>query len=73
MRSMARERLELLRTATARDRFLDERMLELAAQLPQLLRRHAPVHHAQLAAYLGMLILVASMCAIAFSAVTAYP
>ena len=71
MRSMARERLELLRTSLESDRFFDERLAELDVQLPQLLERHALVHHALLAAYSGMLILVASMCAIAFSAVTA--
>ena len=37
----------------------------------ETLQRHALVHHALLAAYLAILILVASMCAIAFSAVTA--
>src|SRR5215467_3359463 len=71
MRSMARERLELLRTSLESDRFFDERLAELDVQLPQLLERHALVHHALLAAYSGMLILVASMCAIASSAVTA--
>jgi hypothetical protein len=71
MRSMARERLELLRSSTGEDRFSTERVSELDVQLPQLLRRHALVHHALLAAYSGILILVASMCAIAFSAVNA--
>jgi Flp pilus assembly protein TadB len=70
MRNMARERLELLRSSADGDRFIKERVSELDAQLPQLLRRHALVHHALLAAYSGILILVASMCAIAFSAVT---
>jgi hypothetical protein len=71
MRNMARERLEILRTSADADRFLNERLAELDAELPQLLQRHALVHHALLAAYFGILILVASMCAIAFSAVTA--
>ena len=71
MRSMARERLELLRGTGEVDRFFNERVSELDAQLPQLLRRHALVHHALLTAYTGILILVASMCAIALSAVTA--
>ena len=71
MRTMARERLELLRNPVDGDRFLTERLGELDVQLPQLLHRHALVHHALLAAYSGILILVASMCAIAFSAVTA--
>ena len=71
MRNMVRERLEILRTSLDADRFLQERLGELDAQLPQLLQRHALVHHALLAAYSAILIRVASMCAIAFSAVTA--
>src|SRR5215467_5847253 len=71
MRTMARERLEILRNPVDGDRFLAERLGELDVQLPQLLHRHALVHHSLLAAYFGILILVASMCAIAFSAVTA--
>ena len=71
MRSMARERLELLRTSAEADRFVNERLAELDTQLPQLVERHALVHHSLLAAYTGILILVASMCAIAFSAVVA--
>jgi hypothetical protein len=71
MRTMARERLELLRGSAGPNRFLNERVAELDVQLPQLLLRHALVHHALLAAYTGILVLVASMCAIAFSAVIA--
>ena len=71
MRTMARERLEILRGSGNTDRFVDERLGELDVQLPQLLHRHALVHHGLLAAYTGILILVASMCAIAYSAVTA--
>jgi Protein of unknown function (DUF2721) len=71
MRTMTRERLDALRSSATADRFVKERVAELDAQLPQLLQRHALVHHALLAAYMGILILVASMCAIAFSAVTA--
>lgn len=67
---MVRERLEILRTMAAGDHFTTERLAELDGQLPQLLQRHGLVHHALLAAYSGILILVASMCAIAFSAVT---
>jgi uncharacterized protein DUF2721 len=72
MRAMARERLEILRGNGGNAEFFEgERLTELDVQLPQLLRRHALVHHALLAAYVGILILVASMCAIAYSAVTA--
>ena len=70
MRTMTRERLELLRSSVNPDRLANERLAELDVQLPQLLRRHGLVHHALLAAYSGILILVASMCAIALSAVT---
>ena len=71
MRTMARERLDILRTSAEADRLLAERLGEIDTQLPQLLHRHAMVHHSLLAAYLAMLILVASMCAIAFSAISA--
>ena len=71
MRTISPERLEILRGSGNADRFVNERLVELDEQLPQLLQRHALVHHALLAAYTGILILVASMCAIAFSAVTA--
>lgn len=71
MRTMVRERLELLRAATDASSLLAERLGEIDAQLPQLLHRHGLVHHALLAAYLGILILVASMCTIALSAISA--
>jgi hypothetical protein len=71
MRTMARERLEILRGRADGDRFVSERLAELDTQLPQLLQRHALVHHSLLATYFAILILVASMCAIAFSALTA--
>jgi hypothetical protein len=71
MRMMARERLEILRGQGDGDLLVAERLAEIDLQLPELLHRHGLVHHALLAAYLGILILVASMCAIAFSAVSA--
>jgi hypothetical protein len=70
MRAMVRERLEILRGPNERDLLSTERLAEIDIQLPQLLHRHGLVHHALLAAYVGILILVASMCAIAFSAVS---
>lgn len=70
MRAMARERLDILRAPAKGDFILAERLAEIDVQLPQLLQRHARVHHALLAAYVCILILVASMCAIAFSAIT---
>jgi hypothetical protein len=71
MRTMARERLDILRGHADGGRFVRERLGEIDAQLPQLLQRHALVHHSLLAAYFAILILVVSMCAIAFSALTA--
>ena len=71
MRSMARERLDLVRTSGQDDAFATERLSEIDLQLPLLLHRHGLVHHSLLAAYLCILILVASMCTIAFSAVSA--
>jgi Protein of unknown function (DUF2721) len=68
IRMLAHERLDLLRGASDADRLVAERLAEIDVQLPELLRRHGLVHHALLAAYLGVLILVASMCVIAFSA-----
>jgi len=71
MRRMVRERLVILRGRVDGSRIVTERLAEIDAQLPQLLQRHALVHHSLLAAYYGVLILVASMCAIPFSALTA--
>jgi hypothetical protein len=68
IRMMARERFDLLRSASDARLLVDERLDEIDLQLPALLARHERVHHALLAAYLGILILVASMCVIALSA-----
>ena len=67
IRALAHERFELLR-GPRDDRLVAERLEEIDVQLPALLRRHGLVQHALLAAYLGILILVASMCVIALSA-----
>jgi hypothetical protein len=71
MRAMARERLEILRGHLDGDGIASERLGEIDVQLPQLLQRHALVHHSLLSAYFGILVLVSSMCVIAFSALTA--
>jgi hypothetical protein len=71
MRTMARERLDIVKTSMRDDTFATERLSEIDLQLPLLLHRHGLVHHSLLAAYLCILILVASMCTIAFSAVSA--
>jgi hypothetical protein len=68
IRMMARERFELLQSLADARLLVDERLDEIDIQLPALLQRHERVHHALLAAYLGILILVASMCVIALSA-----
>jgi hypothetical protein len=75
MRSLARERLELLRgadgslsTATGTvGAFKSERLAEIDAQLPGLLRRHELLHRAVLAIYLAILIFVLSMLTIALA------
>jgi hypothetical protein len=77
MRTLARERLELLRepdgglsiAATVSDAFKSERLSEIDAQLPGLLRRHELVHRGVLAIYVAILIFVVSMLAIAVAMV----
>lgn len=71
MRTMAAERLEILRGPDDGGVIARERLDEIDAQLPQLVHRHALVHHAILTTYVSILILVASMCAIAISSVAA--
>jgi hypothetical protein len=77
MRALAKERLELLRepdgrlsiAATVSDAFKSERLSEIDAQLPGLLRRHELVHRSVLAVYVAILIFVVSMLAIAVARV----
>jgi len=71
IRTMARERFELIRDRRDADALVAERLAEIDVQLPALLQRHGLVHHSLLAAYVGILILVGSMCVIALSAVVA--
>jgi hypothetical protein len=76
LRAMTRERLDLLRGlhgdpgkgAGEADRFALERLEEIAHQVPDLLFRHRRVHDAVLAVYAAILIFVASMFVIAFTA-----
>jgi cytochrome bd-type quinol oxidase subunit 2 len=78
LRTLARERLQLLRTpegAIARlddklDAFTTERLSEIDRQMPQLIRRHTLIHNAVLAEYAAILVLVISMIIIAISAAT---
>jgi hypothetical protein len=69
MRSMARERLDIVKTSVEEDYFVTERLSEIDLQLPLLLHRHGLSHHSLLAAYLCILVLVVSMCTIAISAI----
>jgi uncharacterized protein DUF2721 len=75
LRTMAHERLELLRaigwkTAPSADvdAFTSERMSEIDAQMPELLRRHKLVRDAVLMVYSAILIFVANMFVIALAA-----
>ncbi len=69
IRAMAHERLELLRAlAGARDRFEEERLGEIDAQLPLLVRRHGRLHDAVLSLYVCVVVFVASMFAIGLAA-----
>ena len=72
MRAMTSERLDLLRRVVAPEQFdalSAERPREIDAELPDLAHRHRLLHHAVLAIYVAILILVASMC---LSAITAF-
>ncbi len=77
LRSLARERLDLLRGSNdslevppgMSDAFKTERLREIDAQLPGLLRRHELVHHAVLAVYFAIMIFVVSMLAIALAVI----
>jgi pilus assembly protein TadC len=76
MRGLTRERLDLVRSLRAMRagpsddvRALAlERVKEIDVQLPDLLRRHRLVHHAVLALYAAILVLIVTMCVIALTA-----
>ena len=72
IRALTRERLELLRAlrsqSTHADGLLAERLAEIDGQLPEMLHRHRLVHHAVLAVYAAIGILVLTMCVIALTA-----
>jgi hypothetical protein len=77
LRELAKERLELLRgpngsldaSLVAGDAFKSERLREIDAQLPGLLRRHTLVHHGVLAIYLAVMVFVVSMLIIAVAVI----
>lgn len=72
LRSFARERLGLLRTddgglarvADLSGAYAQERLAELDAQIPRLLRRYRMVHNAVLTMYVAVLLFVVTMFAI---------
>jgi len=72
IRALTRERLDLLRTlrsqSTDADGLVAERLAEIDGQLPEMLHRHRLVHHAVLAVYAAIGILVLTMCVIAVTA-----
>lgn len=69
LRTMNRERLELLEEAVSR--FLArERIEEIDRQLPDLLRRLRLAHHAVMATYSAILMLIVDMLLIAIAALT---
>ena len=72
IRALTRERLDLLRTlrsqSTDADGLVAERLAEIDGQLPEMLHRHRLVHHAVLAVYATIGILVPTMCVIALTA-----
>jgi Protein of unknown function (DUF2721) len=67
MRSLALERLQLLRSDEAKDRFYLERMQEIDRQIPLLTRRHRLLQNTVLIVYSAISIFLVNMFAIAFS------
>jgi Ni/Fe-hydrogenase subunit HybB-like protein len=67
IRALTRERLELLRDPSANP-LAQERLAEIDAQLPDVLDRHRLIHHALLAVYASIAILISTMCIIAVTA-----
>lgn len=67
LRSLANERLELLRTSKMEDAFFLERLQEIDRQLPLLKHRHRLLQRAILLTYSAISIFLASMFAIALS------
>jgi Ni/Fe-hydrogenase subunit HybB-like protein len=67
IRALTRERLELLRDPNPNP-LAQERLDEIDVQLPDVLHRHRLIHHALLAVYASIAILIATMCVIAVTA-----
>jgi hypothetical protein len=66
LRAMNRERLDLWRQPTA-DAYTTERLAEIDAQAPVLLRRHHRVRQAIVMAYTAIMVFILSMFAIALA------
>jgi len=67
MRSLAHERLELIRSGKGSDIFLVERIQEIDNQLPVLIKRHRILQQASLMTYCAIGIFIVSMFAIALA------
>lgn len=71
LRMLTRERLDLLRAAsTVADRLNRERLWEIDAQAPTMLRRHRLIHDAVLVLYSAVIIFLISMFVIAAATLT---
>jgi hypothetical protein len=72
IRALTRERLDVLRALRSHspqdDGLLTERLVEIDGQVPEMLNRHRLIHHAVLAVYAAIAILVLTMCIIALTA-----
>jgi hypothetical protein len=66
VRALTRERLELLRAGQSA--LVLERLDEIDVQLPEVLHRHRLIHHALVAVYAAIGILILTMCTIALTA-----
>jgi small-conductance mechanosensitive channel len=74
IRTMNRERFDLVRTlAAADDQLCVERLAEIDHQLPDLLHRHRLIHDGILALYYAIVVLVLSMFAVAAAALSDIP
>src|SRR5579871_384308 len=70
LRTLTRERLELLFGGATPDRIAHERLEEIDVQLPALLRRHLQVRNAVLLFYTAIAIFTGCMLAIAMAILT---
>ncbi len=70
LRTMAYERLELLHDHSRPSEFTTERLQQIDAQLPELLRHQKGVHDALQLVYYAIVVFIVDMFLIAFVAVT---